>query len=94
MTEKFVLGETKFTWGPVVKLHEIGEYQIIEYHEQIFKNSCGTGKYEKEKTTFHVHGRSHSFESLDMALIGAICLKHDGSNTRAPWYISKMLCID
>ena len=93
MTERFIFGKTKFVWGPVVEVHEIGEHQIIEYREQIFKNGTGTGKYEPKKTSFHVHGRNESFDSLDMALIGAICHKHDGCNTRAPYYISKMLCI-
>jgi hypothetical protein len=89
--ERFVLGKTKFPWGKVVKVHEVGEYQIIEYHGQIMKNGTGTGKYEPEKTTFHVYGESHSYDSLDKALIGAICLKHDGCNTRADYYIFNML---
>ena len=88
-TNKFSYND--FPWGPVVQLHEIGEYQIIEYHPEIFINSCGTGKHEQDKTQFHVQGENHSFDSLDEALIGAICLKYDGINTRAPKYISLML---
>jgi len=94
MTEKFVKGKTKFVWGPVVKVHEVGEYQIIEYREAIFEDGCSTGKHEPEKTTFYVHGQSVSYESLDMALIGAVCLKYDGRNTRAPEYIFNMLKIN
>ena len=94
MTEKFILGKTEFVWGPVVKVHEVGEYQIIEYRGQIFKNGSGTGKYEPEKTTFHVHGKGVSYRTLDEALIGAICLKHDGCNTRADGYIFDMLRMD
>lgn len=88
--KRFVPGD-KFTWGPVVRIHEIGEFQIIEYHPQIFENNCGTGMYEKEKVSFHVHGESVSYEILDQAIVGAICRKYDGRNTRADYYIFNMI---
>jgi hypothetical protein len=84
-----------FPWGPVVETHSIGEYFIVEYHPQIFKGCHGTRKHEETKTSFHPYINSkdtnNCFVSLDMALIGCICLKHDGINTRAPDYIYLML---
>lgn len=91
--EKFIQGKTKFDWGQVVKVHEIGEYQIIEYFAIEYKNGFGTDKF-KAKPSFHVHGKNRSYSSLDMALIGAICIKHDGMNTAAPAYIAKMVNLD
>lgn len=84
----------EFVWGPVVEVYEVGEHQIVEYHPMIFEGCHGTGKYEKEKTKFHVWGRNNSYQSLDTALIGAISFKHDGINTRAPQYIALMLGIE
>ena len=85
----------EFVWGPVVKVHEIGEYSIVEYRPQIFKDSCGTGKYEEEKTNFHpyINGKdtNRSFESLDDAIIGTICYKVDSNNTRLDVYINTLL---
>lgn len=91
--KKFIAGTTYFPWGPIVKVHEIGEYQIIEFRTEIFEGVAGTGKYEPTETKFHVYSSSHSYGSLDMALIGAISFKHDGINTRAPQYIELMLGI-
>ena len=61
--EKILYIQRNFKWGPVVKTHTIGEYQIIEYisndvvrfYTYINFNSCNT-----------------SYTSLDAALIGVI----------------------
>ena len=85
----------KFPWGKIIRTHEIGEYLIHEYHPNIYVNSCSIGKVDETKTSFHpfigMKDTNHSYSSLDSALIGAICLKHDGINTHAQGYIERML---
>ncbi len=79
--EKILFIEEEYHWGSVIKTYCIGEYQIIE----------------DDKGSFHLYidfidiGRSYN--SLDSALIGAVCYKHDGCNERASEYIFKMLGI-
>ncbi len=83
--------DREFVWGPVVKVHDIGEYSIVEFHPQLFKNCCGTGEYEKERTEFHpyINGKDtcRGFNSLDEALIGTICYKNLGGNERLSDYL-------
>jgi len=87
----------KFVWGPVVEVHEIGEYAFIEYHPQIFTNGSGTGEYDYDTTMFsaYINGGSigRSYETLDKALIGVIAYKEDGPNTRADGYFYSMIGI-
>lgn len=94
-TQKLV---DNFPWGPIVDTHEVGNFVIAEFHPEIFKDNIGTKKYDKTTTNFHVfiNGKStsRSYSSLDMALIGAICIKHEGLNTQAPHYIAKMIGIN
>ena len=74
--------ETTFVWGEVMKIHSVGEYQIIEYIK------------EGEKS-FHPYinynDTSMSYESLDQALTGVICEKIEGGNGKANMYLWKML---
>jgi len=85
-----------FPWGPIERVHEIGEYQIVEYHPQVFKNCCGTGKHH-DYTQFHPYrdGKSdgNSYCSLDDALIGVIARKYDGINSQAAAYFGRMIGI-
>lgn len=71
-------------WGLIIKIHKIGDYQIIEYTE-----------VETEKTYYkplvNNNDTHHSFQSLDRALIHAVAYKYDGVNTRADIYYAKML---
>lgn len=87
----------KFPWGPVVAVHEIGEYSVVEYHPEVFEKSTGTGRHH-EYTNFHpyLNGKdtSQSFDTLDGALIGVIALKYDGLNSQAAYYFSKMIGLD
>ena len=82
-----------FSWGPIVEIHTIGDYQIVEYNPEIFENCCGTGKYSDE-TQFHVYvnydSAGVSYSSLDKAIIGAICVKYDGTHD-ADEYIFRMI---
>ena len=81
-----------FTWGELIKIHTIGEYDIIEYFD----------KDEDGKTTitiqFHLYvfneDTCRSYDSLDEALLGAIAYKYEGSNCHhLVEYIKRMLCI-
>lgn len=82
--EKLGLIEKEFTWGNVIKIHCIGEYQIVEYIDK------------RDKKTFY-HGYinyndiNRSYLSLDSALIGCIGYKHEGGNGRAAMYFEKMI---
>jgi len=74
----------RFTWGELVKIHEIGEYAVVEAIDKEDKLPC-----------FHsyVAGRScsHAYPTLDAALAGCIAYKHEGLNHRADGYFIKMI---
>lgn len=61
--DKILCIEHEFNWGPVIKTHVIGDYQIIEYMDN------GEIKFSP-----HINFRSchTTYTSLDIALIGAI----------------------
>ena len=71
------IGEHRtFTWGPVVAVHRIGRYDIVEYRPQIFEGSSGTGRYEASRSQFHpyVDGEDTNcgLDTLEQALVFAI----------------------
>lgn len=83
-----------FPWGPIDKIHEIGEYQIIEYRED--KSGFNRDAWETHnRTVFHpyVNGKdSHeSFVTLDEAIVGAIAFKNQGAHSSAAYYASLIL---
>lgn len=80
--EKIEYLKTVFTWGNVINVHCIGEYQIIEaeYNGEI--DYYGYIDYND------IH---FSYKSLDEALIGIIGIKYDGGETKAPYYFAKMI---
>ena len=85
----------QFTWGNVVKLHELGGYVIAEFHPwecegvQVF-----VGRESKE-TSFHawVDGKdiSRSWCTLEGAIAGAIAWKYDGTNSQAGEFFCRMI---
>lgn len=85
--EKLELIEREFAWGSVIKIHCIGEYQVVEYVHK-----------KKNKTYYHgyIHYRNtnHSYLSLDSALIGCIGYKHEGGNGKAAMYFEKMIGLE
>lgn len=94
------IGEhTHFTWGPVVAVHRIGPYAIVEYRRQIFEGSTSTGKYSDTETMFHpyVDGKDTNVGtySLEMALLHAIASKQfghcDAANSRVAFHAGKLL---
>jgi hypothetical protein len=73
----------RYVWGKIVKIHDIGEYSIIE--------SINTfGEQPTMETEYHPYINEkncmHGFTSMDAALAHAIAYKHDGCNTRADRY--------
>lgn len=82
--EKLEYLKTEYSFGEGVAWHCIGQYQILECkkHDEITYHA-----YINYKDT------CCSYTSLDSALIGVICLKYDGANTRATGYIYRMLDI-
>lgn len=54
-------------WGPVVEQHRIGSFLIVEYED------VPSGM--KGQMSFYVENVGH-FDSLDEALLGAVCAKH------------------
>lgn len=87
----FVWGEIRFVW-------EVGPYVIAEYQQwkQDGATVCtGTVDLSPKATLYHVwvHGRdTHTgYVSLDAAMVGAICYRHEGPNCHAGAYFIKSL---
>lgn len=82
--EKIELIVKEYTWGKVVKVHCIGEYQIVE----------AIGKRSGE-TQWHGYinyrDTNTSYSSLDYALVGCIGIKYEGGNGRAAMYFCRMV---
>lgn len=84
-----------FPWGPVVKVHEIaGLAPIVEHYPQIFRSSCGTGDYDRTRTVFclaqqrgELGFRWEGFNSLNHALIAAVCVKESGTTVAFKWIV-------
>ena len=84
-----------FTWGEIVQIHEVGEYAVAEYLEWERDGiTIKTGAPSENHSFFvWVDGRStsHSYNSLDAALAGAIAYKYEGANHRADWYFMRSI---
>lgn len=81
---QYINGE--FVWGIIVKIHCIGDYQIIEYTD-------GKDKEDKFHVYINFQDTSSSYSTLDNALIGAITQNKLEAN-EARWassFIQKML---
>ena len=81
---KIKLITDEYSWGKVIKVHCIGEYQIVE-----------SIKNNESKTHYHGYinyiDTNTSYSSLDSALIGCIGIKYEGGNGRAAMYFEKMV---
>ena len=99
--------ETEFTWGPVVAVHRIGPYAIVEYRPGIYENSRHTGAYEPERTRFHPYTRnddgkwkdtSQSTHTLDVALLVCMAVRKHGwanaGNGRFVTHAARLLHLD
>lgn len=72
-----------FPWGQVVKIHNIGEYQIIEYI-----NSGGEFSFH---TYINYESTSRSYETLEKAITGVIVYKYDGANSQVNYFLWKVI---
>lgn len=82
--EKLELIREEFTWGRVIDIHCIGEYQIIEYESK-------TAPKHLWHTYINYTDTNSSYMSLDSALIGCIGQKYEGKNGKAAMYFEKMI---
>ncbi|KAI4445308.1 hypothetical protein C823_007815 [Eubacterium plexicaudatum ASF492] len=80
--EKLDLIEREYHWGEVVKIHCVGEYQIIEAIKDQKIHYHGYINYKDTNTSYY---------SLDSALVGCIGRKHEGRNGKAAMYFCKMI---
>jgi len=84
-----------FTWGLLLKIHEVGPYVIVKYHPWKSKGvSVLTGYPDYDRTSYHVDegGRGgYSSDDLDVALAHAIAVRSDGINTRADRYFIRSI---
>ena len=93
MYTKKLLKRTKYTWGKLVRIYEIENYLIVSYYSNKYINGTHIDNEFESELSFHpyVNGRDthHSFSSLDMALIHAIC--YSSGHHRASEFINNML---
>lgn len=80
--EKLDLIEREYHWGRVVKIHCVGDYQIVEATKDQKIHYHGYINYEDTNTSYY---------SLDSALVGCIGRKHEGGNGKAAMYFCKMI---
>ena len=87
----------KYPWGRIVRIHYVGEYQIIE-SKPWKRDGCTVLSNQVDEFAdheFHPYlnetDAHESYESLDAALAGIIAYKHEGCNHRANRYFMKMI---
>jgi len=84
-----------FVWGEVIKIHEIGEYAIVEAYGNEYKNYPSMGKTDYTRKDYHSYVGGEDcrriFHDMDSALAFCIAYKYDGTNTRAAEYFIKMV---
>lgn len=82
--EKLDLIRREYNWGRIIKIHCIGEYQIVESIKGDDKHWHGYFNYKDTNI---------SWPSFDAALVGCIGYKYEGGNGNAAFYFSKMIGI-
>lgn len=75
-----------FSWGRIINVHTIGEYQIIEYMPRNDKEN---------KVLFHPYIKFNdthtSYETLDKAITGVIFEKYEGHMNQLNFYVWRMI---
>ena len=78
--------KTDFSWGEIIDIHTIGEYQIIEY---IPRND------EEHKVLFHAYIKfndaHNSYETLEKAITGVIFEKYEGHMNQLHSYVWRII---
>ena len=83
--EKLDLIRREYQWGKVVKIHCVGEYQVVEATKDNETHWHGYINYEDTNT---------GYCSLESALVGCIGRKYEGGNGKAAMYFCKMIGIE
>lgn len=96
-------GGRPFPWGPIDRVHEIGDIQIVEYRRDL-SNFISTSPSNPDPYAAHGHTEFHPFvngndthtwfRSLDSAVVGAIAYKREGPNGQAAGYFNRMTLSD
>lgn len=85
----------EFPWGEVITVHTIGNVDVLEYFDRKRDGVTITRQIDYNTKSYHAYldGKSinQSFSTLDQAVIGALCHKYDGYNSRAAYYIFAMI---
>ncbi len=93
-------GYKHYVWGEVQKVHIIGDYGVIEYISDygqatgmtFFHPVLWTDKFkEHHNNEFYWEDLNTSYHTLEEAIVGAIAYKHDGLNSHAGYYFSRMI---
>jgi hypothetical protein len=85
-----------FPWGPIVRIHKVGPYEIVEFLVDRSNHSPHQPEalIDHGTTAFHpyIDGRdtSRSYWTLDSALVGAVGYRREGPNGRAATYFDLM----
>jgi hypothetical protein len=85
--EKVKAGEP-YTWGKVVKVHEVGEYNIVEYKDL---DNGATKFHGYIKRDGETQDTNQAFQTLDEALINCITVKYQGWNSQAGYYFFRSI---
>jgi hypothetical protein len=84
-----------FVWGPIVDIHQISVYTIVEFKRNIDN--------DETKHFFHVYvgeyDANRDYETLDHALVAAVAYKHElaaggqshAANSQASHFFMKMI---
>jgi transcriptional regulator with XRE-family HTH domain len=83
-----------FPWGPIDRVINFERYTFVQY--RFDKSSMASSDYSDHGSTFYqayVDGRntSHSFSTLDEAVVFAVAYRAEGPNTQAATYFMKMI---
>jgi hypothetical protein len=86
----------RFPWGRIIQTHTVGPYTVVEFAERGADNHPTHPRQETGRNLFHISRNDswsgESFPSLDLALIGAIDMRVNGSSS-ATVYAGRVLGI-
>jgi len=87
-----------FWLGRIVKWHKLGEYDIAEYHPRAMDGARISKVIDTDTTNFagYIDGRdaSHSWSTLEQAIVGLIAIRRDGPNSQAGTFFCRMVRIE
>jgi hypothetical protein len=87
-----------FPWGPVVAIHEISDYQIVEYLQDHSGHRDPRAWEGHGERAFHpyIDGKDTCMSALtlDSALIGVIGCRREGPNGTAAYYFERMTRVE